>query len=120
MMRVTIAATTDLISECQLNEVCVPFISMIKLDRSAVESDVDLHRVMALSPQVCAYIALARESFSIIHQAFLIPSTSSRGAGRATSHLLHSILTYTVIIQFILSGMSGVKSQLASQAHTVA
>jgi hypothetical protein len=91
-----------------------------KLDHSAVESDIDLRRVMALSPQVCAYLALARESFSIVHQVFLIPSTSPRGAGRATSRLLHSILTYTVIIQFILSGMSGVTSHLASQAHTVA
>jgi hypothetical protein len=75
---------------------------------------------MALSPQVCAYLALARKTFSIICHVFPFSLTSPRGVGRATSRLVHFILIYTVIVQFILSGMSGVTSHLASQAHTVA
>lgn len=73
--------------------------------------------MITLSPQVCAYVALARETFSVIHHVSL---TYPRGAGRATTRLLHLLLIYTVIVQFILSGLSGVTSHLASQAHTVA
>ena len=75
---------------------------------------------MTLSPQVWAYLALAQETFSIVYHVFPISLASPRGVGRATSRLLHFILIYTVIVQFVLSGMSGVTSHLASQAHTVA
>lgn len=75
---------------------------------------------MTLSPQVCAYLSLAQETFSIIYHVFPFSLTSPRGVGRVTSRLLRLLLIYTVIVQFILSGMSGVTSHLASQAHTVA
>lgn len=78
---------------------------------------IDLRRVMTPSPQVCAYVALAREAFRVLYHVSPFSLTSPRGA---TSRLLHVILIYTVIAQFILSGISGVTSHLAAQAHTVA
>ena len=68
-------------------------------------------------PQSCAHVALAWETFSIIYRMSL---TYLRGARRATTHLLHLILIYTIITQFLLSGMSVVTSHLALQTHTVA
>lgn len=116
---------TDLISGCQLNKVCVPYITRTLKVHLFVESEngggvINLRRVIALSPRVCAYVALAREAFNVIHLVFPVFLTSPRGDGRATTRLLHFILIYTVIVQFILSGLSGVTSHLASQAHTVA
>lgn len=81
---------------------------------------IDLGRAIALSPQVCGYLALAREVFSVFYRVFSISFTFPRDAGRATTRLLHFVLIYTVIVQFILSGLSGVTSHLASQAHAVA
>jgi hypothetical protein len=35
------------------------------------------------------------------------------------ARLLHCVLIFTIIVQFILSGMSGITSHLASHAHMV-
>lgn len=75
---------------------------------------------MTLSPQVCAYLALARETLSVFYRVFPYSLIFPRDVGRATTRVLHFILIYAVIVQFILSGLSGVTSHLASQAHAVA
>jgi hypothetical protein len=106
---------------CSIHHLCV---KMLKA-HSPVESEnqslvIDLRRAIALSPQVCMYLALARETFSVFYRVIPFSLTFPRGVGRATTCLLYFVLIYTVIVQFILSGLSGVTSHLASQAHAVA
>src|SRR6267142_661429 len=67
---------------------------------------------------VCAYISLrlTRRAISLVYRAFSCPFA-------AITRLVHHILMAIVIIQLILSGMSGISgftSRLVSQAHTVA
>jgi hypothetical protein len=79
-----------------------------------------MYPLLPFLSQVCAYLSLTRETFSIIHHALPLPFFSPRGARKTIGRLLHCILIYSVIAQFILCGISGVTSHLASQAHTVA
>ena len=70
--------------------------------------------------RVCAYLSLTRDTFDVVYHLFPIPFASPRGVKRAIARFLRYVLILTALLQFILSGMSGITSHLASQAHTVA
>jgi len=61
-----------------------------------------------------------QQTFHVLYHLFPFPSDSPRGAGKAVVRFLHCAFVFTAVIQFILSGMSGITSHLASQAHAVA
>ncbi|KAH9174009.1 hypothetical protein EDB89DRAFT_1956232 [Lactarius sanguifluus] len=98
--------------------------------RSLLESQngiiVDLHKATTTLPllpflsRICAYLSLSREIVNVIYHLGRFPLATPRGLGKAVARLLHCVFTFTILLQFILSGMSGVTSHLASQAHTVA
>jgi len=70
--------------------------------------------------RVCSYLSLTQDTFDVVYHLFPIPFASPRGVNRAIAHFLRRVLIFTALVQFILSGMSGITSHLASQAHTVA
>jgi hypothetical protein len=69
---------------------------------------------------VCSYLFLTQDTFDVVYHLFPIPFASLRGVNRVITHFLCRVLIFTALVQFILSGMSGITSHLASQAHTVA
>ncbi len=87
---------------------------------------IDLHKAMATLPilpflsQVCAYLSLSQEILNVIYHLGHFPLATPRGLGKAVAHLLHCVFIFTISIQFILYGISGVTSHLVSQAHTMA
>jgi len=69
--------------------------------------------------RVWTCIFLTRQTFGIPYYWFPFPF-ASRGVGKAVARLLHCVLICTIMVQFILSGMSGITSHVASQVDTVA
>ncbi|KAI9437481.1 hypothetical protein H4582DRAFT_2057850 [Lactarius indigo] len=98
--------------------------------RSPLESQngniIDLHKATTTLPllpflsRVCAYFSLSREILNVVYHLGRFPLATPRGLGKAVARLLHYVFIFTILLQFILSGVSGVTSHLASQAHTVA
>lgn len=74
--------------------------------------------VINLRSTTLSILPFLQRAFSIVYYGFPFPS--SVGAWKAVARLLHRVLIFTTIAQFILSGMSGITSHLVSQAHTVA
>lgn len=68
---------------------------------------------------VYGYISVARQTLSIVYYWLPFPFASARSIRKAVTRLLHRVLIFTIIVQFTLSGMSGITSHLASHAHTV-
>ncbi|KAI9429353.1 hypothetical protein H4582DRAFT_2065371 [Lactarius indigo] len=86
---------------------------------------IDLHKATTLPllptiSRIYAYLSLSREILDIIYRLRRFPLSAPRGVGKAIARLLHHVFIFTVLVQFILSGMSGVTSHLASQVHVVA
>ncbi|KAH9011559.1 hypothetical protein EDB85DRAFT_1900973 [Lactarius pseudohatsudake] len=86
---------------------------------------INLHKATTLPllpiiSRICAYLSLSREILDIIYRLCRFPLAAPRGVGRAVARLLHYVFIFTVLVQFILSGVAGVTSHLASQVHTVA
>ena len=77
------------------------------------------HPLPPFLSHVCAYISLARQTFNIIYHLFYSPFAAPRRLRKAVARLVYRALIFTIIVQFILSGMSGITSHLASQVHTV-
>ena len=61
-----------------------------------------------------------QQIFNIVYHWFPFPFPSTVGTWRVVARLLHRVLIFTTIIQFILSGMSGITSHLVSQEQAVA
>ncbi|KAH9026539.1 hypothetical protein EDB85DRAFT_2149134 [Lactarius pseudohatsudake] len=86
---------------------------------------INLHKATTLPllpiiSRFCTYLSLSREILDIIYRLCRFPLAAPRGVGRAVARLLHYVFIFTILVQFILSGVSGVTSHLASQVHTVA
>lgn len=97
--------------------------------RSPLESQngivIDLHNATALPllpflSRACAYLSLSQEVLGVVYRLCRLPLAPPRGLGRAVARLLRCVFMFTILAQFILSGMSGVTLHLASQAHAVA
>src|ERR1700730_13110717 len=106
---------------------CSILLCLLKADlRSESQTEgavIDLHgaAMLPLLPflsRVYAYIFFTWQALSIVY-GFPFPFASPRGVGRAMARLLHCNLIFTIIVQFFLSGMSGIMSHLASHAHMV-
>ena len=65
-------------------------------------------------------LRILQQTISIGYYWVPFPFPSSGGAGKAIARFLYYALIFTTIMQFILSGMSGITSHLVSQAHAVA
>ena len=68
---------------------------------------------------VISVLSVMQQTSNIVHQIHPLPFASSWGAVKVLVHLVQSVLLFTVASQFVLSGMSGITSHLASQAHVV-
>jgi hypothetical protein len=84
--------------------------------------DASTHPLLFFLSRVCSYTALARQTFDVICHILKFPLHfgSPTGAVKAIALLIHYILIFTAVSQFVLSGMTGITSHLASQAHAVA
>ncbi|KAH8978131.1 hypothetical protein EDB86DRAFT_2837040 [Lactarius hatsudake] len=86
---------------------------------------INLHKATTLPllpiiSRICAYLSLSQEILDIIYRLCRFPLAAPRGVGRVVARLLRYVFIFTVLVQFILSGVAGVMSHLASQVHTVA
>ena len=75
--------------------------------------------LLSLLSQVWTYLLLTQQTFSIVYPLIPFP-LASRGVRKAVARLLHRVLICAIMVQFILSGMSGIISHVASQADKVA
>lgn len=97
----------------------------LPLESQSEDIIINLRSATTLPPlpflsHVCAYLSLIRDTFHVVYHLFPIPFASPRGVKRAIARFLYRVLFFTSLVQFILSGMSGITSHLASQARTVA
>jgi hypothetical protein len=70
--------------------------------------------------QLASILSVTRQTSNIVYYIRPIPFASLWGAGKVLARLVRSVLLFAVVSQFVLSGMSGITSHLASQAHLVA
>lgn len=75
--------------------------------------------LLPLLSQVWMSLLLTQQTFSLLYPLFSFP-LASRGVRKVVACLLHHVLICAIMVQFILSGMSGIISHVASQADTVA
>lgn len=76
--------------------------------------------LLPLLSRVWTCLFLTRQTFGIFYHWFPFPFATARAVGRAMTCLFHRVLICIVVVQFILSGISGITSHVASQADTVA
>lgn len=115
------------------NGVCVPSIFRVStaakrpdppLESQTERAIFDLHgATISPFPQLLSrgwtYLFLTQQTFAIVYR--WIPFIfASRGVRKVVAPLLHRVLICTITVQFILSGISGITSHVASQADTVA
>lgn len=70
--------------------------------------------------QLASVLSVTRQTSNIVYSVRPLPFASLWGAGKALACLVRFVLLFAVVSQFVLSGMSGITSHLASQAHLVA
>lgn len=69
---------------------------------------------------VISILSVTQQTSNIVYNIRPLPSASPWGAAKVLARLVQSLLLFTVVSQFVLSGMSGITSHLASQVHVVA
>lgn len=96
------------------------------LESRAERIIVNLRRATTTPPllpflsHVRANISLTRQTFNILYHVVPPLIFPPRGRGTAATRLIQHAFIFTIILQFILSGVSGITSHLASQLHAVA
>jgi hypothetical protein len=69
---------------------------------------------------VISLLSVTQQASNIIYYSRPLPFASPWGVARVLAHLVQYVFLLIVVSPFILSGISGISSHLASQAHMVA